>query len=87
MGLLEQVVDDEKLLDSALDLAEEIAGMLPNAVAASKLCVNRGLRDGWGRGMELEAQYAVGVGLSEEAAEGQRAFIEMRPPRFGSKAP
>jgi enoyl-CoA hydratase/carnithine racemase len=82
MGLVEQVVPDERLLDAALDLASEIAAMPTDAIEASKRCVNAGLREGWSRGMELEAQYAVSVGLSEAAAEGQRAFIEKRPPRF-----
>lgn len=87
IGLVEDVADDAKLLDTALDLASEISGMPAGAVAASKQCVNTGLREGWGRGMELEAQNLVAVGLSEDAAEGQRAFVEKRPPRFGSERP
>ena len=33
-------------------------------------------------GMALEAEHVVSLGLSADAAEGQRAFIEKRAPRF-----
>ena len=69
-------------METALALAAEIAAMPPNAVAASKRCVNEGLRYGWHAGMQLEALEAVAVGMSETAAEGQQAFLEKRPPRF-----
>ena len=69
-------------METALGAAAEIAAMPPNAVAASKRCVNEGLRHGWHAGMQLEALEAVAVGMSETAAEGQRAFLEKRPPRF-----
>jgi hypothetical protein len=32
--------------------------------------------------MAEEARYVVSLGLSDDAAEGQRAFIEKRAPRF-----
>jgi len=44
------------------------------------------LKDGWARGMETELEHVVKVGLSDDAVEGQRAFIEKREPRFGSPA-
>jgi enoyl-CoA hydratase/carnithine racemase len=82
LGLVEQVAEDAELLERALDIAGEIAAQAPAAIEASKRCVNEGLRHGWGHGMALEARFAVSVGLTDDAAEGQRAFIEKRPPRF-----
>lgn len=82
LGLVEQVADDAVLQDRALELASEIAAQAPAAVEASKRCVNEGLRHGWVHGMELEARLVVSVGLTDDAAEGQRAFLEKRPPRF-----
>jgi enoyl-CoA hydratase/carnithine racemase len=84
VGLVEQVSEDDRLLDDALDLAEEIAAMPPAAIAASKRCVNTGMRDGFAAGMAAEAEVLVPVGLSDDAIEGQRAFMEKRPPRFGN---
>lgn len=84
IGLVDEVVAGAALLDTALDLAAEIAAMPALAVAASKACVNAGLKDGWARGMALELEQLVTVGLSDDAIEGQRAFIEKREPSFGS---
>lgn len=84
IGLVDEVVADAALLDTALDLAAEIAAMPALAVTASKACVNAGMRDGWARGMALELEHLVTVGLSEDAIEGQRAFIEKREPNFDS---
>lgn len=86
-GIFEEVVPDDALFERALDLAEEIAALPASAITATKRCVNTGLRDGWQAGLALEARLAVEVGLGEEAAEGQRAFLEKRPPRFHAPAP
>ncbi len=86
IGLVDEVVEDDALIESAVGLAEEIGAMPPLAVAASKACVNAGYRDGWARGMELELENVVSVGLSADAVEGQKAFIEKREPRFGPTA-
>jgi enoyl-CoA hydratase len=84
LGLVEEIVADERLLDRALDLAATIASMPAAAIAASKRCVTVGLRDGMAAGLLLEAECSVVLGLSDDAAEGQRAFLEKRPPRFGA---
>jgi enoyl-CoA hydratase/carnithine racemase len=83
--LVEEVVADETLIERALELATAIAVMPPSAVAASKRCVNLGMRYGWDAGIALESQLAVEVGLSGDAEEGRRAFIEKRPPRFSGR--
>jgi enoyl-CoA hydratase/carnithine racemase len=84
LGLVEDVVGDDDLLDRALDLASAIAAQPAAAVAASKRCVTVGLRDGMAAGLLLEAELSVALGLSADAAEGQRAFMEKRQPRFSS---
>jgi enoyl-CoA hydratase/carnithine racemase len=82
LGLVEEVAEDGALMDRALNIASDIAAQPPAAVEATKRCVNEGLRFGWAHGMELEARFAVSVGLTDDAAEGQRAFVEKRPPHF-----
>jgi enoyl-CoA hydratase/carnithine racemase len=82
IGLVEDVMPDATMLERALDLAADIASLSAAAVGASKRCLNTGMRRGWAEGMALEARLVVEVGLSDDAVEGQRAFIEKRPPRF-----
>jgi enoyl-CoA hydratase/carnithine racemase len=85
LGLVQAVIPDAALLSRALDLAAEIAAMPAAAVAASKRCVIEGLRFGTGIGLARELALVVEVGLSADAIEGQRAFIEKRPARFSSE--
>jgi enoyl-CoA hydratase/carnithine racemase len=82
-NLVEEVVADGALLGRALELAAEISARPPQAISASKQCVSIGLRLGWAAGIQHEYRHAIEVGLSDDAVEGQRAFIEKRPPRFG----
>jgi enoyl-CoA hydratase/carnithine racemase len=84
LGLVEEVVADDALLDRALEIATRLAAFPAGAVAASKRCVNVGLREGIAAGLLLEAELSVAVGMSDDAAEGQQAFLEKRPPRFGA---
>jgi len=83
IGLVEDVVPDAKLMERARELATRIASAPASAIGASKRCVNTGLRDGIANGMGLELRLAVETGLTEDAVEGQRAFMEKRIPRFG----
>jgi enoyl-CoA hydratase/carnithine racemase len=82
IGLLNALVPVEKLLERALEAADQIAANAPLAVQATL----RGVRalDG----MDLESAYRkqeeFGRPLrkTEDAREAQRAFVEKRPPRF-----
>jgi enoyl-CoA hydratase len=85
IGLVEEVVPDEELMDRALGLAAEIADLPPMAVKAHKYLVNVGLEKGYHAGLSEEWRLAVEVGRSEDAIEGQRAFLEKRPPLFSHK--
>lgn len=81
-GLVEEVVPDKLLMDRSLDLASEIASKPAFATQVHKHLVNVGLEKGYSAGMMEEWKYAVEVGKSFDAIEGQRAFLEKRPPVF-----
>lgn len=82
IGLVEYVVQDEKLLDEALNLAARIAANSAPAVAATKKCVNVGLRDGFEAGLAQERKLRVATGVGPDAKEGRDAFLEKRPVNF-----
>ncbi len=81
-GMVEYVYPDAEMLERALDLAEQIASMPGQVTAATKRCVNEGLRQGIQAGLALESDLRVKTGRGPDAIEGRAAFLEKRPPRF-----
>lgn len=81
-GMVEYIYPDGEMLDRALDLAELIASMPGQVTAATKRCVNEGLRQGIQAGLALESDLRVKTGRGPDAIEGREAFLEKRPPRF-----
>ncbi|TWE22077.1 crotonase/enoyl-CoA hydratase family protein [Prauserella muralis] len=82
IGLVGHVVADGTALETALEIAETIAGNGPLAVQA----ILRTMRDTEGmheeEAFKLDAQYGMTVFASDDAKEGPRAFAEKRKPRF-----
>jgi len=78
-GLVNRVVADHELLDTALAWARRLAAQPPIAVEQIKQ-----VSDGPGLDAGIEAEKAAfaRVFASADATEGIRAFLEKRPPRF-----
>ncbi len=83
-GLVEYVFPDSEMLEKTLDLAETIASAPGLVTAATKKCVNAGLRQGFEAGLALESDLRVKTGRGPDAVEGRAAFLEKRPPKFNS---
>jgi enoyl-CoA hydratase/carnithine racemase len=81
-GLVEYVFPDAEMAEKALDLAAGIASFPGAVTAATKRCVNVGLREGIRAGLALEQELRVKTGRGADADEGRQAFLEKRPPRF-----
>jgi crotonobetainyl-CoA hydratase len=83
LGLVNRVVAPELVLDTARELAERICRNAPLAVQASKRIAN-GIVDesvaSEGPAWELVAREAAALKRTKDAAEGNRAFGEKRPP-------
>jgi enoyl-CoA hydratase/carnithine racemase len=78
-GLVNRVVPNERLLEEALALAEQLAAQAPLAVAAIKrVSANPDLDAGLAAEREAFAQ----VFSSADAREGIAAFLEKRAPAF-----
>jgi len=82
MGLLNEIVPADELLDRAFKTADQIANNAPLAVQATL----HGIREL--DGLDIESAYLrqeeLGRPLrrTEDAREAQRAFVEKRPPEF-----
>jgi len=79
LGLVNAVVAPDKVLPTALDLAERIAANGPLGVAATKELVRLGVSDS-ARARERLQELQESVFSSEDAMEGAVAFVEKRPP-------
>ncbi len=79
-GLVTKVVPHEKLMDAAMELANEIAKMPPLSIKAIKEAVNRGME-----GYEYSGQVVANLAQTEDFKEGRRAFMEKREPHFQGK--
>jgi enoyl-CoA hydratase len=80
MGLINQIVDQEGLLEAALTMARRITANAPLAVQATKESVLRGLALPYDDALSLESHLAGRVFQSDDAKEGPKAFAEKRPP-------
>jgi len=81
-GLVARVVPAETLAETAREVAARLAGLAPLALAQTK----RALQRSWSVDLEVALEdeaYRQGVvGATADHAEGLRAFLEKRPPRF-----
>ena len=84
MGLVSRVVPDEDLLETALDLADQINGWSPQGVSLTKRMMWSGLETGSLRAaIELESHTQLFVRMTtKNFEEATRARKEGRPPRF-----
>jgi enoyl-CoA hydratase len=81
MGLVQKVVEPEQLLAAAEELAKTIAAKGPRAVRLVKQVARKGFLMDFEAGCALESE-AFGSLFENEAAEGMRAFLEKRPPKW-----
>jgi enoyl-CoA hydratase/3-hydroxyacyl-CoA dehydrogenase len=82
IGLADDLVPDEELLDVAILWARKLAGQAPLAVEQVKLVSHRGDLD---EGIEAEKQAFAKVFLSEDGREGISAFLQKRKAKWKAK--
>ena len=79
-GLVAKVVPHDKLMDSAMELANEINKMPPLSIKAVKEAVNKGME-----GYEYSRQVISNLQKTEDFKEGVKAFLDKREPHFFGK--
>jgi 2-(1,2-epoxy-1,2-dihydrophenyl)acetyl-CoA isomerase len=82
IGLVSRVVPAEALAGEARAVATRLAAAAPRALALTKQALRRSLETGLEAALEHEAVLQGQAGATNDHAEGLRAFIDKRPPRF-----
>ncbi|MGD6979057.1 MULTISPECIES: crotonase/enoyl-CoA hydratase family protein [Citricoccus] len=80
LHLVNRVAEPGAALDVALELAEEVAGNAPLALATSKQVMIESADWPLAEKFALQHEYVDPIRKSNDAAEGARAFAEKRPP-------
>jgi len=82
IGLVNDVVPHEQLLEAAFELAHKIASKSPLAVAACLGSVTRGINVPIDEGLAIEASYFARMVPTRDIEEGISAWLERRTPHF-----
>ena len=82
MGLVNELVEPDALLDRALELAGHIVTSAPLAVSACKKALNRGIELPLEAALDFEAVLFGAMFSTRDMREGTAAFVDKRPARF-----
>jgi enoyl-CoA hydratase/carnithine racemase len=82
IGLVNRVVPVEELEPAVLELAGQIAANAPMTIRACKAALRETQRDASKRDLGKVAELVEACFRSEDYLEGQKAFMEKRPPHF-----
>jgi len=81
MGLVQKVLEPEQLMDEVKNIAGKIISKGPMAIRLVKKVAREGLLMDFQEGCALESQH-FGDPFGNEGAEGMRAFLEKREPKW-----
>jgi enoyl-CoA hydratase len=85
IGLVEEVFPDSELRSKSLEFANTLAAKAPLALGLAKLVLNACATVDPGTGRHLERLGQSILKKTEDHAEGARAFVEKRKPKFKGK--
>lgn len=81
-GLVNRVVQKDRLLEEALNWAKELAEGPPLAIAGILDSIQRGTEASFQDGLSIELENMLKVSRSEDAIEGVTAFFTKRKPEY-----
>ncbi len=84
-GLVSRVIEADKLLDEALEVAGKIASKSLPSVMMAKECVNRAFETTLREGVLFERRVFHSAFALEDQKEGMAAFAEKRNPQFKNR--
>jgi enoyl-CoA hydratase/carnithine racemase len=82
LGLVNRVVEHDRLMDTTREWAEEIASNAPLAVQATKRMMRLGLEETFEANVHHVYLQLLPLFRTEDFREGVQAFIEKRPAQF-----
>ena len=82
IGLVEEVVDEDRLMDRAKEIARKILEKPPLAVKLAKRALNASRSMSLPDGLRYELSLFSILFSTEDAKEGMKAFLEKRKPEF-----
>ena len=85
IGLVDEVVPAEELMEAAEKLAKTIMSKAPIAIKMAKVAINNGINTDLTIGVQFEAESYTSTFVSEDRVEGMKAFVEKRPAEFRNK--
>jgi len=84
-GLVRQVVDDEHLLNEAIQLARRLAAGPTRALVATRALMEESEHASYAAQFLREIEVQADIRRSEDALEGRSAFVEKRPAKFSGR--
>lgn len=84
-GLIARMVADNSVVDTALEVAKEIASYSKPAVCFAREAVNRSDEISLSEGLLFERRIFHSLFATQDQKEGMSAFIEKRKPKFTGK--
>jgi enoyl-CoA hydratase/carnithine racemase len=85
LGIVDRVFPEEAIREETMAYARKLAGGPTMAQGYIKLSVNQGLETGLSEGLAIERAHQNQLFASQDVAEGLKAFLEKRPPKYQGK--
>ncbi|MBI2857128.1 MAG: enoyl-CoA hydratase/isomerase family protein [Chloroflexi bacterium] len=82
IGLVNEVVPRNNLVPRCEEIAQQIAAQAPLAIRAMKELVYHSIHSNLEQVLAMERKQARLLGMTEDAKESRRAFLEKRPPTY-----
>lgn len=85
LGIFDRVFPEDVFHEEVMKQARKLAAGATMAQGYIKLSVNMGLETGLSEGLAIERAHQNQLFASEDVAEGLKAFLEKRPPKYQGK--
>lgn len=82
MGLINRVVPTDRVMDTALEMAEHLASLPPNLLPAAKAVLRKAASSMSPELVQFGSSVQKRLAHSRDGLEGIRAFVEKRAPSF-----